>query len=76
MLKDKSGSGSYVRNENMSNQRLTEELHKGIIWKFEKQKVHSFFIDNIWGANAAEMQWINKFDKGFCFLVGVTDIFL
>ena len=40
----------------MSNKELAEELHKAIIRKFEKSKVHSSFIDNIWGADLAEMQ--------------------
>ena len=31
----------------MSNKELSKELHKPIIRKFEKQKVHSSFIDNI-----------------------------
>ena len=32
------------------NEELAEELNKPIIRKFVKQKVHSPFIDNIWGA--------------------------
>ena len=32
---------------------LAKELHKPIIRKFEKQKVHSHFVDNIWGADLA-----------------------
>ena len=38
---------SAVTNENMSKKELAEELHKLIIRKFEKIKVHSPFIDNI-----------------------------
>ena len=38
-----------------------------IIGKFNKRKVHSPFIDNIWGANLADMQLISKFNKGFRF---------
>ena len=44
---DKKSSGSGIKNENMSDQQLSEELHKQIIRKFEKRKVHSTFIDNI-----------------------------
>ena len=40
---------------NSENKRLAEELLKPIIKKFEKQKVHSSFIDNIWGAALANM---------------------
>ena len=64
LLADKSASCGAVKNENMSNQRplelatqeLAEELHKLIIIKFEKLKVCSSFIDNIWGAELADMR--------------------
>ena len=49
----------------MSDQQLAEELHKPVIGKFKKWKVHSIFIDNIWGADLADMQIISKFNKGF-----------
>ena len=37
------------------NQKLPEELHKPVIRKFEKRKVHSSFIDNICRADLADM---------------------
>ena len=43
---DKKSSFGSVNSEIMSNQELAEELHKSIIKKFEKPKVHSSFIDN------------------------------
>ena len=33
----------------MSNQQMTEELHKPIIRRFKKQKIYSSFKDNIQG---------------------------
>ena len=36
---DKKSFGSGVKSKIMSNQQLAEELHKPIIWKFEKRKV-------------------------------------
>ena len=59
----------------MPNQGLAEEFHKPINRKFEKRKVQSSFIDNIWVAGFADMQLINKFNKGIPFLLHVTDIF-
>ena len=44
-------SKSAVKNENMASQELAEELHKKIIRKIRKRKVHSLFIDNIRGAD-------------------------
>ena len=63
----KKTSGSGIKNENMSDEQLAEELHKTIIKKFIKRKVQSPFIDNIWGDDLAVMQLISKFDKGIRF---------
>ena len=53
---DKKTSDSNIENENIPNKELAEELHKPIIRKFNKRKVHSLFIENIWGADLADMQ--------------------
>ena len=65
---EKTTSGSIIKNENMSDQQLAEELCKPIIRNFRKRKVHSPFIDNIWGADLPDMQLVSKFYKGICFL--------
>ena len=57
------------------NQQLAEELHKPIIRKFEKRKVHAAFKDNIWGADLADMQLLSKYNKRNRFLICVIDIF-
>ena len=44
----------------MRNQQLTEELHKGIIRKFEKRKFIWSVKDNIWGVDLADMELIKK----------------
>ena len=72
---DKITSGSGIKNKIISNKELPEELHKPIIRKFKKRKVHSSFIDNIWGADLADMQVISKFSKGFRILLCVLDIY-
>ena len=54
---DKKTSGSGIKNESISIKRfldlatrqLAEEFHKAIIRKFNKRKVQSPFICNIWG---------------------------
>ena len=56
----------YNQLKNYTNQ-LLESLKKG--------KVYSGFRDNIWGADLGDMQLISKFNKGFRFLLCVTDIF-
>ena len=71
------GSGAKRVNTKITpqNQRLAEELHKHIIRKFKKRKVHAAFKDNIWGADLADMQLLSKYNKGIRFLLCVIDIF-
>ena len=66
-------SGSGIKKENISNKELAEELHKPIVRKLKKRKVHSHFMDNVWGADLADMQIISKFNKSFIFLLCVID---
>ena len=68
-LDKKTTSGSCIKNEKMP------ELRKPIIRKFEKRRVHSPFIDNVWGADLADKQLIFKFNKGIYFLLCVLAIF-
>ena len=76
---DKKSKGSGAKHVNTKlapqNQQLTEELHKAIIKKFEKRKVHALFKDNVWGADLADMQLLNKDNKGIRSLLCVIDIF-
>ena len=60
---------------NECNLELAEELHKPIIRKFKKRRIYSRFKYNIWCVDLADMQLINKFNKGFRFLLCVIDIF-
>ena len=62
---DTKTSDVAVKSQIMQNEESAEELHKLIIRKFQKRKVHSSFIDNIWGADPGDMQLISKFNKGF-----------
>ena len=62
-------SGGTVKNDNISSKKLSEKLHKPIIRKFEKRKVHSPFIDNIWGVDVANMQLISKFKRRNSFFI-------
>ena len=38
---------SSIKNENIFNKELAEELHKPIIRDFNKRKVHSRLLDNV-----------------------------
>ena len=75
--KKSKGSGAKRINTKLTppNQQLAEELHKLIIKKFEKRKVHTAFKDNIWGADLADMQLLCRYNKGIRFLLCVIDIF-
>ena len=52
---DEKTSGGTVKNEIISSKGLAEKLHKPVIRKFKKRKVHSPFIDNIYGENLGDM---------------------
>ena len=71
-LFDKKSKG--INNEIKQHEQLAEELHEPIIKKFKRRKVYSSFKDNIWVADLAAMQFINKFIKGFNFLLCVINI--
>ena len=44
-------------------------------YNIKKRRVYSSFKDNTWGADSADMQLINKFNKGTRFLLCAIDIF-
>ena len=69
MFFDKKLSVSIIKNRNMLDEQIAEELHKPFIKKIEKRKAHSSFKYNIWGADLADIQLIGKFNKGIHFLL-------
>ena len=72
---DKKTSGSGIKNENISNKTIAEELCKPIIRIIKKRNVHSPFIDNIWGTDLADMNLINNLIKVLdCYYVLLTFI--
>ena len=60
----------------MPNKESVAKLHKPIIRKFQKRKIHSSFIDNIWGADLVDMELISKLNKGIRFSLCIIDIFI
>ena len=73
MFFDKKSKGSDITNER--NYQLANELHKPIIKRFKKRKVFSFFKDNIWGVDLADMQSLSKYNKGIKYLLCAIDLF-
>ena len=67
-------AGSGIKNENISNKELAEELleelWKAIFRKFKNRKVRSTFI-----ADLTNMQLITKLSQGFRFVLFFIDIF-
>ena len=53
---DEKTVGKTVKNKSIFNKELSEELCKPIMRNFKKTKVHSTFIDNIWGTDLADVQ--------------------
>ena len=50
----------------------TDQLFKTM----KNEKYFSFFKDNIWGANPADIQLISKYNKKICFVLCLIDIHL
>ena len=71
----KKTSGSGIKNENVSKKELVKELHKSIITKFNWRKLHSPFIDDIWGSDLSDIQLVSKFTKGFRFFLCLIYIY-
>ena len=84
----RSAGGGIVNNKNNNNDikqnrrplelaalQLANELHKPIIRKFKKRKVYSYFRDNIWGVDLADMQSLSKYNKGIQYLLCAIDLF-
>ena len=70
---DKKSIGSgFVKD---SSSILDNELHKPIINKFDKRKVYSQFKDNIWGVDLADMQSLNRKNKGIKYILCVIDLY-
>ena len=70
---DKKSTGSGVNF--MLNQKFANELPKPIIRIFKRRNVYSFFKDNIWGVDFADMQLISKYNKGIRYLLCAIDLF-
>ena len=66
--------GQAITNEIMFNKELAEKLEKPITRKFKKRKIYSSFIDNILGADLADMHLISNLIREF-FLFCVINIF-
>lgn len=65
-----------IKNDNIGNQRLVEQLQKPIIIKFEKRKVRSSFMENVLIADLAHMKLKIIFHKSICFLLYTCLIYL
>ena len=55
--------------------QLADELHKPVVKKFRKRKVHVNGIDKIWAADLVDMQSFSKFNRGAKYLLTVIDVF-
>ena len=60
---------------NEPNYQLANEVHKPIIRKFKTRKVYSYFKDNIWDVDLADMQSLSKYNKGIKYLLCAIDLF-
>ena len=71
---DKKSSGSGV-NANEPNDQLANELHRQIIKTFKRQKLYSYFRDNFWGVDLADLQSLTKYNQGIKYLLCTINLF-
>ena len=57
------------------NEVLAQELHKTLIKKFKRKKVHVRFSNNTWAADLAEMRPLSSSNRGMKYLLREIDVF-
>ena len=53
-------AGGLNKSEITPNEKSADKLHKPIVRKFEKRKVIFSYVNDIWGADFADMQLISR----------------
>ena len=66
---DRKTCSSDIKNDSISNKELVDQLHKPIIRKLTKRKVHLSVKDNVWGADLALCYWSGNLIKKFVFIM-------
>ena len=46
-----------------------------LLENLKKREVYSYFKDNIWGVDLADMESLNKYNKGIKYLLRAVDLF-
>ena len=67
--------GSGVKKLKDSSLILADELHKPVVKKFNKRKVYLQIKDNMWRVDLADMQSLNKKNKGIKYLLCAIDLY-
>ena len=57
------------------NEEIADELHQPVKRKFQRRQVLVNEIDDVWAADLVEMQEWSKVNKGYRYILNVTDCF-
>ena len=73
---DKKTAVGAAKNEIMQKKKLAKELDKLIIRKFEKLKLHSSFVNNIWGLTVCyyHITYAFQSESVFCVCLNVKEL--
>jgi transposase InsO family protein len=71
--KAKFGFGSNVAKQ--WNEELANELHAPVKRKFQRRRVISYGVDDVWSCDLVEMQEWCKDNKGYRYMLNVVDVF-
>jgi hypothetical protein len=57
------------------NEELANELHAPVKRKFQRRRVISYGVDDVWSCDLVEMQEWSKQNKGYRYMLNVVDVF-
>ena len=57
------------------NEELANELHAPVKRKFQRRRVISYGVDDVWSCDLVEMQEWSKQNKGYRYMLNVVNVF-
>jgi transposase InsO family protein len=73
IMKTKAKFGFGV--ETLWNEELANELHAPVKRKFQRRRVVSYGVDDVWSCDLVEMQEWSKQNRGYRYMLNVVDVY-
>jgi len=62
-------------NKNTFLKQLSKEVHRRTTNKFKRRKVIAYHVNDMWGADLADMNELIKYNNGYRYILNIIDIF-